>query len=98
MSSGLWILVVPPLIGAAAGGEPIFQLFLQRFDDCGLFGGEVDGFAGVCQEIVEFDFSAFQIMLTDADGHKFEAVVLNGGDVFGLEGDGMRSLAHFTAN
>ena len=41
-SSELRLLIVQPLIGAAAGGKPIFQLFLQRFDDCWLFGGEVD--------------------------------------------------------
>lgn len=41
-SSGFWLLVVQPLIGAAAGGEPIFQLFLQRFDDCGSFGSKVN--------------------------------------------------------
>lgn len=37
-------------------------------------------------------------MLADADGHEFEAVVLNGSDVFGLESDGARALAHFSAN
>ena len=42
LSSALRLLVVQPLVGAAAGGKPIFQLFLQHFDDCGLFGGEID--------------------------------------------------------
>lgn len=37
-------------------------------------------------------------MLADADSQEFEAVVLKGGDVFGLESDGARSLAHFATN
>lgn len=42
LSSGLRLSVVQPLIGSAAGGKPILQLFLQRFGDCGALVREVD--------------------------------------------------------